>query len=207
MPILIGKDNKPYRCFVHIPKTGGTWVRRAIENSKRYKINVSGYAHQPVVGLDEMKDIKTFMFIRCPLTWYKSLFHIFKIGGRINGAPKILMDAALLRRISFNHWVNDVLEFLPGFATDVFREYGAFDRKYLRGRTEYLANDLNEMMHDLNLGKDLPKMNVSDAWKYFYSWEQVMMIRDREDLMFETFHYDICFSAFHCKKRCKYRAN
>ena len=66
--ILLGKS-----VFVHVPKTGGTWVGDAIGNSTASSKRVSLHG-----GFDQIpkthKGLFLFGFIRHPLTWYKSYF-------------------------------------------------------------------------------------------------------------------------------------
>ena len=71
MTCLISKDGKPIAQFVHIPKTGGTFVRHVLEELG-FELELLGMGHSGISVTDP--GIFTFTFIRDPLTWYPSMF-------------------------------------------------------------------------------------------------------------------------------------
>lgn len=63
--------------FLHIPKTGGTWVRKALLNAGA-SLRAVGDPHgpledtYPVLSDEELSRRTIFMFVRHPLSWYQS---------------------------------------------------------------------------------------------------------------------------------------
>ena len=93
----------PKSVFVHIPKTGGTWVRRAIEASMGIEkdsseIEISGINHWGKTAHAKAQDLKRelgerlqdrflFSFVRKPLDLLKS-FYISKVYHKLCGGEK-----------------------------------------------------------------------------------------------------------------------
>ena len=62
----------PNSVFIHIPKTGGMWVRSALEQSDLVTESY-GFRHTvPLLYEKYMERTFRFCFVRHPLTWYKS---------------------------------------------------------------------------------------------------------------------------------------
>ena len=148
----------PKSVFVHIPKTGGTWVRRAIEASMGIEKDSSEIEIDRVDKWGEkvhakIKDIKRelgesledkflFSFVRRPLDILKSLY-ISKVYPEIvnfDGEKEINDD-----KISFKEFV---YQRGPSFVTNLYTSHlqspqGIFPYVDYIGRTENLKQDLN----------------------------------------------------------------
>ncbi len=75
--------------FVHIPKTGGMWVREVLKHTvPEWQLRDTKVAHDGVLNLpDEDKLLPSFAFVRNPFAWYVSLFSMWQntyLGGRAN---------------------------------------------------------------------------------------------------------------------------
>jgi hypothetical protein len=74
--------------FLHIPKTGGIWVRRAIESDENAKLARAGSAdadHRLSIPT-ELLDRKVFVFVRNPWAWHVSLYNYLSEGSHLLGA-------------------------------------------------------------------------------------------------------------------------
>ena len=151
----------PKSVFVHIPKTGGTWVRRAIEASMGIEKDSSEIEIDRVDKWGEkvhakIKDIKRelgesledrflFSFVRRPLDLLKSLY-ISKVYPEIvdfDGEKEVNND-----KISFKKFV---YQRGPSFVTNLYTNYlqspsGIFPYVDYIGRTENLKQDLIEAL-------------------------------------------------------------
>ena len=160
----------PKSIFIHIPKTGGTWVRRAIEASMGIEkdgseIKISGIDHWGKTAHAKLHHVKRelkesledrylFSFVRKPLDLLKS-FYISKV------YPE-LVDFEDYRetndkKISFKEFVygKDL-----SFATRLYIKYlrspkGIFPYADYIGRTENLKEDLIEALE--MAGEDFDK--------------------------------------------------
>ena len=60
--------------FVHLPKTGGVWVARALaKHAKTIRPNKSNHGGHIMPDLDD--NVACFCFVRHPVSWLRSLFH------------------------------------------------------------------------------------------------------------------------------------
>ena len=77
--------------FLHVPKTGGTWVKTALR-SQGYHYSGPRFEHVPAseVGLD----LPMFGFVRSPVDWYCSMFAYCKTTGANLEAAKTWLTIA-----------------------------------------------------------------------------------------------------------------
>lgn len=136
----------PRSVFFHIPKTGGTWVRRAIANAGIPAVEIGHSADQDLNAHDsfhqvDVRDKFTFAFVRHPLDWYASFWSC-----RMNIGPTAPHRDSLGRYLSddFEQFLRDVFKYLPGHLSKRYERYvgpfpGVLD---FVGRQENLSPDL-----------------------------------------------------------------
>lgn len=128
--------------FLHIPKTGGTWIRNYFKESNVHYEEL-GRTHSHCGELKETKDL-IFCFIRHPLTWYRSYWeckqHIPDRGG---GYLDEIVD------LSFHEFIKDILQTQPGYLTGFYKGYTECCR--FIGKQESLKKDLNSLLKYLRI--------------------------------------------------------
>lgn len=136
--------------FLHVPKTGGTWVNHVMQRHYGKRVIVTRGAVQahwnrwdcPGIGLF------TFCFVRHPAEWYRS-YWAYKQTKCAEG-----MDAWYDWGIDqfgcddFNRWVTDVLKHDPGHYSRLLGMYAGppSDEIDFVGKYENLTADLNRAM-------------------------------------------------------------
>ena len=148
--------------FLHIPKTGGNWVRSVIKRSgvKELKTNniskhatydfLAGVHGKPVP--QRSPPIKYFCVVRHPLLWYQSWFcYQHDRTWRNWGEKGNLLDWHCLtginmeRQVDFNRFMVRVNNLSPGFLTFLYHSYT------LNSGARCLKNeDLREELLSLN---------------------------------------------------------
>tara|TARA_R110000824_G_C15225590_1_gene678003 strand:- start:2362 stop:3711 length:1350 start_codon:yes stop_codon:yes gene_type:complete len=210
----------PKSIFIHIPKTGGTWVRRAIEASMGIEkdsseIKISGIdhwgktAHAKVQKIkrelgESLEDRYLFSFVRKPLDLLKS-FYISKIYPELVDFEdyKETND----KKISFKEFVygKDL-----SFATKLYIKYlempkGIFPHVDYIGRTENLKEDLIEALEmagedfDKDVIRNMPPIrqgaSLENAKEVIECDDEVLdFIREGEELAYRIFYSDDHYS-------------
>jgi hypothetical protein len=137
--------------FLHVPKTGGTWVYRALIEARvplRDPVVEDPdphYAQKGHVTLEELgpagRELFTIAFVRHPLDWWLSVWaHRMREGW-------IFPDHEIDSRASsedFDTFVKMVIENLPGFAGTLFERFTGPPSAPVSfvGRYERLVDDL-----------------------------------------------------------------
>jgi hypothetical protein len=168
--------------FVHIPKTGGCWVRSvldAIGVSYRHASAREGYGyHYPPQHCVEKYDA-AFAFVRHPLSWYESWWK-FQVGTWKRFTPMKWHPQRCLEGLDdddFNSWVTRVMNAQPAYVTRMYEWFlGPPPQAYGRnlpaveiGRTETIREDLQRVLKDLGVASvdlskiSLPRQNVSSG--------------------------------------------
>ncbi|MAH46489.1 hypothetical protein CMI37_11695 [Candidatus Pacearchaeota archaeon] len=162
--------------FIHIPKTGGSWVRQAtrrsgiVTNEIHYRNSEKKPEHwQHCTPADlNCEGRFTFCFVRHPLDWYASFWAYRKRLG-------LLTDHELdqiIHTYSFPKYIEIILDKYPsGYVSTMYKKYTYVD--YV-GRNENLVEDLikalqlgNEQFNEEVIRK-FPRANASasiDPWK------------------------------------------
>ncbi len=136
----------PRSVFFHIPKTGGTWVRRAIANAGIPTVEVGDSDNQDINHHNSFHQVDvrgkfTFTFVRHPLDWYASFWSC-----RMNIHPTAPYRDLIGRYLSdnFEQFLRDVFKDLPGHLSKRYERYvGSFPGVLdFVGKQENLLEDL-----------------------------------------------------------------
>ena len=132
--------------FLHIPKTGGTFVASILDVKGESK----GHKHLPLLD----RSLTAFCFVRHPVSWYESYWRWLRgfsgRGGDFQNRPgHPLGPISGCWRGDFNETIAKCIEQSPGFLSSMFHTYTK-DCAYV-GQQEYLRRDLGSILIDLGL--------------------------------------------------------
>ena len=135
---------------LHIPKTGGTWVREVLGNLQLIRVDTrSAHAPLPVFTAPHEQRAFKFAFIRHPLDWYVSWWrwHADFAWTRKFAEP-ILPACAFTPRLGFHEFVAQCLAQAPGMVSDLYELFvGAPEAPIdFIGRHESLRADLLKLL-------------------------------------------------------------
>lgn len=131
----------PQSCFLHVPKTGGTWVRQAIEAAgvpcQAFSI---GPDHHPGLAQCPCPEKFKFAFVRHPLSLYRSYWQYKMTYGWDLNNP---LDTSA-RADDFTSFIENVLQMAPGIYSRSLHDYVGPPGKEIDfiGKYENLADDL-----------------------------------------------------------------
>jgi hypothetical protein len=176
--------------FLHVPKTGGTWVTAVLRDLGLVRCRVvSKHADMEHVrhcarlqpgryleacakaGPRWQRRVRRgwkFCFVRHPLSWYESYWLFMRARGwnawgvNRRGRPRWHPNAGLdgLGDDDFNLFVRRVLERRPGYVTRLFGQYATADVGFV-GRQERLADDLLGVLRRIGAAYDETRVR---AW-------------------------------------------
>jgi hypothetical protein len=187
----------PKSCFLHIPKTGGTWVAHVIREAgiPHEEFSVEGDTHRGLKECPHPERFK-FAFVRHPVAAYQSYWR-YKIG--TDWDPPNQMDREC-RSEDFTTFVRNVLERYPGFCTHVFEQYvGPPDNPIeFIGKQENLVEDLIKALKlagekfDESIIRTFPPQNVSDRIRFdaTYTPELERRVREAERAAINRYGYE-----------------
>ena len=168
--------------FLHIPKTGGNWITKVLQESNLIKGRIS-HKHadierffSPLYGnraelfkyflkkLRVSRQQKPFMFcfVRHPLSWYESWFKYmsqpalqWRDWGDENDIYNWHPNATLngLGDPDFNQFVRNVIRKRPGYVTELFGWYTKSQIDFI-GKQENLPEDLIKVLKIMKLDFD-----------------------------------------------------
>lgn len=189
-------------CFLHIPKTGGSWVKKAIIgsgiNCKDYRID-----GDPHIGLEHCPcpEKFKFAFIRHPVDLYRSYWQ-FKM--TCGWDPKNQLDMEC-QSDNFHKFINNVIDNYPGiFGKSLIDFTGEINNEIeFVGKYENLVEDLILALKyagetfDEDFIRTLPPYNVSNRLKFpaEYTYQLECKVRKAEMMVIRRFKYN-CEKTF-----------
>ncbi|PIR53286.1 hypothetical protein COU76_01930 [Candidatus Peregrinibacteria bacterium CG10_big_fil_rev_8_21_14_0_10_49_10] len=201
----------PNSVFIHVPKTGGTWVHSALKAAQVPAQELgcrwhAGYLrdepfhsckHNAVNQVDTQGKF-SFGFVRHPATYYQS-FWCFRMR---RGWVETNYFQRTLKNDSFEDFVRGVLSNRPGWVSHLFQgllEGGGKSVDFI-GKQENLVDDLITALHragesfDEAAIRNHPPKNVSsglDEWKQrcVYSASLIREVERVERYAMERFEY------------------
>jgi len=179
----MAKKLKGNAIFLHVPKTGGSWVRRILLDTGLFirsigrphadvdrvfgpvttkKREILRYYFKCCIGASPGEKPFLFCFVRHPLSWYESWFKFmgtaeknWKLLGDENDISKWHPQSCLngLDSRDFNTFVRNVVKKRPGYVTEMFSRYTCPPVAFI-GKQENLTDDLITVLNRLDLDFD-----------------------------------------------------
>lgn len=179
--------------FLHIPKTGGTWITHYFKESgmDHGVEKLSEHAHINGVALNSImgpiEDL-VFCFVRHPLTWLRSYWQCKQeLIPRLGGYLDTIVDQP------FNFFIDSILAENPGYVSEFFRGYTS--RCRIIGKQENLREDLDAILkflripYDRNLIYNKPLVNNIYSEQKFTMSQAVAIMKAEKEIV-ELFDYD-----------------
>lgn len=203
--------------FIHIPKTGGTWIIAATKRAGLFKYKTK-HKHPSLVEFRcinpkfDLKQIKFFTFVRNPVTWWQSRWSdpFMRRQYLNNEQPEKMPWIGNIRWLNyesqiqtqeqfedFNTYIKWMLDRRPGFGGDYFR-FMTNVSKLEVGKYEQITQDLVEILY--RCGEEFkksdiletPKANESDPElkiRRLYKEENLRRLIEAEKRMMEQYGY------------------
>ena len=131
----------PNSVYIHVPKTGGTWLTEAITASG-IPFKKSAYLHH-VPSFKEIHNRWVFVAVRHPVSWLTSLYHHRKRNNWNWDHPNAREIDIVCRAYKLEDFIIKVIDHpgIVGRYFDLFiRQYEGY-QKLVIGKQENLAND------------------------------------------------------------------
>lgn len=187
--------------FIHIPKTAGTSVERAIFKTEHWLVGHRKALDYVRVDEEKFHSYFSFAFIRNPFDRMVSAFHYLKQGGG-NAIDKNFADEHLKDCFDFR-------SFILALKNDTFKEkilaWMHFVPQYIYvcdedknvlvdflGKFENLEEDFSKLLRILNRKESLSKANKSKhlSFEKYYDKTAFAVVKELYKDDFELFDYD-----------------
>jgi hypothetical protein len=180
--------------FVHVPKTGGSWVMQAL-NAAGVPYKTMGEGAASHVGWSDMPERPyTFGFVREPATWYQSYWAYVRKADEVSDN---VLDRLVVTSDDFAQFVERVCSELRGSVSNMYDHYfgppGSID---FIGHYENLHEDLLHALAtagqvvDIEAIRNCKPFNVSSE-KPELTPALRALIADAERPAIERFGYDL----------------
>jgi len=136
--------------FYHIPKTGGSYIRRQLQNLVGVQFSEIGHVHcAPIDIFGKAPGKKSFCTVRHPVTWYESYYRYRMDNG---WKPAHHIDACCQGH-SFEQFVNQFLHLYRfGYVTSLYSRYVPFVDRVLK--MENLTDEVKGLLKDWGYNTD-----------------------------------------------------
>ena len=210
---------KKGECFLHIPKTGGSWVSEILKQQGLIKKEIGYHKHIdwtrvsyfPQSHTKLLSKInfsfskffypkKSFCFVRHPLKWYESWWKYCcqdSVHWKIFGSNKYWHPNYFLhtcKSYDFNEFVRKVFDSRPGFVSEMYSQYAHNEIDFI-GKQENLADDLiyflmqQEYSIKIEDIQKSPRQNVSVAQKIKWDPQLREEVKDSEKMALLRYDY------------------
>ena len=177
--------------FLHIPKTGGTFVTNYFKNTGMVicELDPTHINGKVIREIRNGTEDLIFCFVRHPLTWYRSYWQMVQNHPDTKGIWPIdpFIDQP------FHSFIRQVINENPGYLSSFFREYT--DRCRAIGKQENLRNDLDQILKLMQIPYDRiflfnrPGDNFSNS-KETYSYGLALDLMKSEKEIIRRFNYN-----------------
>jgi hypothetical protein len=187
--------------FLHVPKTGGTWVKAAVTNAglEFEEYFVEGDAHGDL-SYCPFRDRFIFAFVREPLSLYRSYwrYKMGQSGMTTNWDAQNPFDVEYAAP-TFEGFVENVLRLEPGWCSRMFEDYVGPPTCEINfvGRFESLVDDLVQALRmtgatfDERAIRATSPINVSTVAPALAQWRNdlAQRVRHSEHMAIKRFGY------------------
>jgi len=180
--------------FIHVPKTGGSWVMQALSAAGVPFKTMGEGAASHVAWNDMPRRPFTFGFVREPATWYRSYWSYVRKAEEVSDNA---LDRLVVESRDFPEFVERVCSELRGSVSNMYDHYfgppGAID---FIGHYESLADDLLKAL--ASAGQPVDAQAIRNCKPFNVSTEKPELtpqlrasIADAERPAIERFGYDL----------------
>jgi hypothetical protein len=189
--------------FVHVPKTGGTWIKKVLRPQIGGAIYTRTSHGNPwaAAGHPDLRDLEGIegyrcAFVRHPVDWWLSFWrHRQRRGGSWD--MSLELDRAV-RAKTIKRYVHHILERMPGFVSMMFAQYAGVPGHEIDfvGRLERFDADIRIAL--TRAGFDVDALDLTAAPKnvgavgHEFTPRQRRAIAEAERAGIERFGYDPC---------------
>lgn len=184
-------------CFIHIPKTGGSWVKQALLEAN-IKFDEFSICSNPHIGIKDCpcpKKVK-FAFVRHPVAFYKSYWQ-YKM---TVGWHEINMFDMYFKTDIFDDFIIKVTNEYPGYYGNMIDDLVGKEDNQIEfiGKQENITEDLITILRrtrevfDEDIIRATPPYNVSNKINFpaIYTEELKNKVIESENYVIKRFNYD-----------------